>query len=38
MRGFAVMKREGLVTTRLFVATSFIAFCVLAVAVLGTAA
>jgi hypothetical protein len=31
------VKREGLLTTRLFVAASFIAFCVFAVAVLGTA-
>jgi hypothetical protein len=38
MSGWAVMEREGLVTTRLFVAASFIVFCVLAVAVLGTAA
>ena len=29
--------REGLLSTRLFVAASFIAFCVFAVALLGTA-
>jgi hypothetical protein len=32
------MERGGLITTKLFVAASFIAFCVLAVALLGTAA
>jgi hypothetical protein len=32
------MERQGHITTRLFVAASFIVFCVLAVAVLGTAA
>jgi hypothetical protein len=32
------MMQRGLITTRLFVAASFIVFCVLAVAVLGTAA
>ena len=31
------VEREGLLTTRLFVAASFIAFCVFAVALLGTA-
>jgi hypothetical protein len=31
------MEREGLITTRLFVAASFILVCVLAVAILGTA-
>jgi hypothetical protein len=34
----AVMEREGFVTTRLFVAASFIVLCMLAVAVLGAAA
>jgi hypothetical protein len=32
------VEREGLITTKLFVAASFIAFCVLAVAFIGTAA
>jgi hypothetical protein len=32
------VEREGLMTAKLFVAASFIAFCVLAVAFLGTAA
>jgi hypothetical protein len=32
------VEREGLITTRLFVAASFIVFCVLAVAVLGASA
>jgi hypothetical protein len=32
------MKRESFVNTRLFVAASFIAICVIAVALLGTAA
>ncbi|HZB35938.1 MAG TPA: hypothetical protein VE440_07700 [Gaiellaceae bacterium] len=31
------VEREGLIGTKLFVAASFIAFCVLAVALLGTA-
>jgi hypothetical protein len=31
------VEREGLINTKLFVASSFIAFCVLAVALLGTA-
>jgi hypothetical protein len=31
------MKRESFISTRLFVAASFIAICVLAVALLGTA-
>jgi hypothetical protein len=31
------VEREGLISTKLFVAASFIAFCVLAVALLGTA-
>jgi hypothetical protein len=33
----ARVEREGLISTKLFVAASFIAFCVLAVALLGTA-
>lgn len=32
------MEREGLISTRLFVAASFIVFCLLAVAFLGAAA
>jgi hypothetical protein len=32
------MEREGLLSTKLFVAASFIVFCVLAVAVLGVTA
>ena len=32
------MEREGLITTKLFVAASFIAFCLLAVALLGVSA
>jgi hypothetical protein len=32
------VEREGLITAKLFVAASFIAFCVLAVTFLGTAA
>jgi hypothetical protein len=32
------MERDGLITTKLFVAASFITFCVLAVALLGAAA
>ena len=31
------VEREGLISTKLFVAASFIAFCVLAVALLSTA-
>jgi hypothetical protein len=31
------VEREGLISTKLFVAASFIGFCVLAVALLGTA-
>jgi hypothetical protein len=32
------MHRDGLITARLFVAASFIVFCVVAVALLGAAA
>jgi hypothetical protein len=32
------VEREGLISTKLFVAASFIVFCLLAVALLGTAA
>jgi hypothetical protein len=32
------VEREGLISTKLFVAASFIAFCVVAVALLGAAA
>jgi hypothetical protein len=32
------VERQGLLSTKLFVAASFIAFCVFAVALLGTAA
>jgi hypothetical protein len=34
----AAVEREGPISAKLFVAASFIAFCVLAVAFLGTAA
>jgi hypothetical protein len=35
---FRDVEREGLLSTRLFVAASFVVFCVLAVALLGIAA
>jgi hypothetical protein len=38
MSGFAGMDREGLITTKLFAAASFIVLCMLAVALLSASA